>query len=474
MKNFLKKYWIILLCGLVIVGVIIGASLMRNDEELLGTAVPSYEDVYDISYDLRMMFFKQLGVMPQHYGLSQTLEQVGLSGDTLPTLITLCGESFGVDISGAGIDLSSTPVVVIAAIYNARHEADVTADDVSAALDRRFPDPGSPEPWNEDSIEVKFRSILIDEMGIEASGVGASPYATLADLGGDETDAIAIAMACDDYFDIYVPAELYCASTTYAALYTAVVNAVLGTSYTAEDLCGPDPGKAIPAPSVAPTPTPAFTPDASQFTDGRGNVQYRMFASSEARQYGNVENGGEYYTSEIVMLACDYDPAGTMACTGLTCDKKDYPELASLLGKTYSLDDYRFRLPDLGKYGSLSGIRYAVTLSGAMPDYEIGEAMFKDDIVFAPVDFVANVNYLMGEVILVKEIDEEAVRDSLLPCDGRLLQISQYAALYSVIGTRFGGDDKTTFALPDYSKLTPPVFGAKYYIRVFGSFPLHG
>ena len=122
MKNFLTKYRIILLCGLVIVGVIIGASLMHDDEELLGTAVPSYEDVYDISYDLRMMFFKQLGVMPQHYGLSQTLEQVGLSGDTLPTLITLCGESFDMDISGAGIDLSSTPLVVITAIYNARTE----------------------------------------------------------------------------------------------------------------------------------------------------------------------------------------------------------------------------------------------------------------------------------------------------------------------------------------------------------------
>ena len=36
-----------------------------------------------------------------------------------------------------------------------------------------------------------------------------------------------------------------------------------------------------------------------------------------------------------------------------------------------------------------------------------------------------------------------------LLCDGSLLQISQYNALYSLIGTTFGGDGQTTFAIPD-------------------------
>lgn len=34
-------------------------------------------------------------------------------------------------------------------------------------------------------------------------------------------------------------------------------------------------------------------------------------------------------------------------------------------------------------------------------------------------------------------------------CDGRLLEINSNAALYSIIGTTYGGDGKTTFALPD-------------------------
>lgn len=34
-------------------------------------------------------------------------------------------------------------------------------------------------------------------------------------------------------------------------------------------------------------------------------------------------------------------------------------------------------------------------------------------------------------------------------CDGQLLPISQNNALYSVLGTTYGGDGKTTFGLPD-------------------------
>lgn len=34
-------------------------------------------------------------------------------------------------------------------------------------------------------------------------------------------------------------------------------------------------------------------------------------------------------------------------------------------------------------------------------------------------------------------------------CDGSLLPISQYTALFSLLGTTFGGDGQTTFGLPD-------------------------
>lgn len=35
-------------------------------------------------------------------------------------------------------------------------------------------------------------------------------------------------------------------------------------------------------------------------------------------------------------------------------------------------------------------------------------------------------------------------------CDGQLLAISQHNALFSLLGTMYGGDGRTTFGLPDY------------------------
>lgn len=35
-------------------------------------------------------------------------------------------------------------------------------------------------------------------------------------------------------------------------------------------------------------------------------------------------------------------------------------------------------------------------------------------------------------------------------CNGQLLPISQYSALFSLLGTTYGGDGRTTFGLPDF------------------------
>jgi microcystin-dependent protein len=40
-------------------------------------------------------------------------------------------------------------------------------------------------------------------------------------------------------------------------------------------------------------------------------------------------------------------------------------------------------------------------------------------------------------------------------CDGQLLQISQNPALFSILGTTYGGDGRTTFALPDLRGRAP-------------------
>jgi microcystin-dependent protein len=47
------------------------------------------------------------------------------------------------------------------------------------------------------------------------------------------------------------------------------------------------------------------------------------------------------------------------------------------------------------------------------------------------------------------------VIDGWAYCDGSLLQISQYDALFTLLGTTYGGDGQTTFALPDLRGRVP-------------------
>ena len=42
-----------------------------------------------------------------------------------------------------------------------------------------------------------------------------------------------------------------------------------------------------------------------------------------------------------------------------------------------------------------------------------------------------------------------------LPCDGREVQILEYSALYSLLGTTYGGNGRTTFKLPDLRGRVP-------------------
>jgi microcystin-dependent protein len=55
------------------------------------------------------------------------------------------------------------------------------------------------------------------------------------------------------------------------------------------------------------------------------------------------------------------------------------------------------------------------------------------------MQFVAEIRAFAGSVI----------PDGWMACNGQLLRVEQGTALFSLIGNRFGGDGKTTFALPN-------------------------
>jgi len=66
----------------------------------------------------------------------------------------------------------------------------------------------------------------------------------------------------------------------------------------------------------------------------------------------------------------------------------------------------------------------------------------------------------------------ETPPDGCAFCDGTILRIQQYQALYSLIGTTFGGNGSTTFALPNLAEAEKLLNGARYVISIDGIFPV--
>jgi len=59
-------------------------------------------------------------------------------------------------------------------------------------------------------------------------------------------------------------------------------------------------------------------------------------------------------------------------------------------------------------------------------------------------------------------------------CDGSLMPVNQNQALFSILGTTYGGDGRTTFALPKLNTVKNTVgakAGIKYVICIEGIFP---
>jgi hypothetical protein len=77
-------------------------------------------------------------------------------------------------------------------------------------------------------------------------------------------------------------------------------------------------------------------------------------------------------------------------------------------------------------------------------------------------------NCVLGEVILTASPSRAA---DGIPANGQLLQINANVALFSLLGTTYGGDGQKTFALPDLRGEAPNHM--TYSICDVGSFPRH-
>ena len=57
-----------------------------------------------------------------------------------------------------------------------------------------------------------------------------------------------------------------------------------------------------------------------------------------------------------------------------------------------------------------------------------------------------------------------------MACEGQVLSIGEHQALYSLIGTQFGGNGYSTFALPDL-RSKAPTHEMRYFIAIAGIYP---
>lgn len=76
-------------------------------------------------------------------------------------------------------------------------------------------------------------------------------------------------------------------------------------------------------------------------------------------------------------------------------------------------------------------------------------------------------NYYLGQIVLMPY---ECFHERFFRCSNQILKINEYHTLYELIGAKFGGDDRITFALPDLDDASQ-IDGMVYVICIDGPYP---
>ncbi|ESQ90206.1 hypothetical protein ABAC460_10675 [Asticcacaulis sp. AC460] len=215
------------------------------------------------------------------------------------------------------------------------------------------------------------------------------------------------------------------------------------------------------------------------------------------------------YMGGIRMFAGNFAPQGDALAAGQLLSIAQNTALFSLFGTTYGGDGITtFALPDLGgrttvgigtgagltprtlgqvfgaetlniasanlpysaggtaasldNYNPSLGTRYLIQIQGIFPSQD-GLA----DDGLSDGGLIGNNMDMMG---LVVQFAGSYVPRGYLACEGQLLSISQNIALFSLLGTTYGGNGTTTFALPDLRGRTVVGVSASHSLgQAFGS-----
>ncbi|WP_339731491.1 tail fiber protein [uncultured Gimesia sp.] len=195
------------------------------------------------------------------------------------------------------------------------------------------------------------------------------------------------------------------------------------------------------------------------------------------------QSGIKPYLGEIRMFAGNFAPGGWAQCNGQLLASDDYPALANVLSSTYArdYDATTFGLPDLrgriprhhSNRGEKQGTEEVTPTASTVvvrrraaddqPEASVSvpETMHADSnmppsqaITFfialkgAPAKSLEEVpaKPYYGEIRMLAGSDIPA---GWMQCGGQILPISENTALFSLLGTIYGGNGRRTFGLPD-------------------------
>ena len=188
-------------------------------------------------------------------------------------------------------------------------------------------------------------------------------------------------------------------------------------------------------------------------TDVLGTARFRAGgAVGPARTSCNI-------VGQVVLFGGNLVPAGTLPARGQLLPISQNTALFSVYGTKFGGDGQTtFALPDL---------------RGAEPKGQGGQPVGYL-VCLAANPGASGICDWRGEVVL---FGGDRAPAGTLPARGQLLPLAQNFLLYSIYGNRFGGDDRTTFALPDLRGAEPKGQGGQpvgYLVCVDGVYPARG
>ena len=177
--------------------------------------------------------------------------------------------------------------------------------------------------------------------------------------------------------------------------------------------------------------------------------QVRRAASSDTQLLGS-----------LLLIPYDFVPLSFEKCAGQVLPIASNPALFTLLGNRFGGDGKKtFGLPDMRGQEPIKGLSYLIATAGIYPSRKA---------LNTPNQY--GIPPLLGQLLLVAYLPKYTPPAGWATCDGQLLKIDREAALYTLLGNKFGGDGETTFALPDL-RGHEPVKGITYVISLQGRFP---